>query len=103
MLCEAHVRAALRPVTMLLLEGTLFGIGAAVFTFLWVTYARAKKIPAWVWGMPQTVVDEQHPGKSNTPGSHSSAVLTPPPAPLARGDLICSTLLYVYNARHRIE
>eukprot|EP01048_Picozoa_sp_COSAG05_P002250 COSAG05_NODE_87_length_20404_cov_42.272051_20_plen_158_part_00 len=46
-MCEAHVRAALTPLSMLALESTLFGIGAAVFTFLWVTYAKAKKIPVW--------------------------------------------------------
>ena len=59
--CEARVRQLLDPFWMVVMAFAVFAIGVAVFLFLWQTYARAKKVPCWVWGSPQTVHDPQHP------------------------------------------
>merc|ERR1711871_407131 len=59
--CETKVREVLDPFWTVALAYAVFAIGAAVFLFLWETYARSKKIPCWTRGSPQTVEDVQHP------------------------------------------
>lgn len=66
-MCEARVRRLMGPLTMVFLESTVVVIGGGVFLFLWTTYARAKKIPLWTWGSPQTVTDKQHPANEYYP------------------------------------
>lgn len=65
--CERGVRRLLNHTEMVFFGLLMLGIGGAVFTFLWLTYARAKKIPFFVWGKPQTVGDDQHPRSSRYP------------------------------------
>ena len=43
--CERDVRKVLDPFWTVAIAYAVFAIGAAVFLFLWKTYASAKKIP----------------------------------------------------------